>query len=161
MASRVLTGPAHSAGKPSAGKPGLLRQMWEDVNCVFRRDPAARTRFEVFTTYPGVHALIGHRLAHALWRHRWHYPARLLSWLSRMFTQIDIHPGARIGRRFFIDHGCGVVIGETAEIGWAEPPGIPASAIPPWAAAWWWVPAPRFSVPSAWAPTPASAPIRW
>ena len=117
MASRVLTGPAHSAGKPSAGKPGLLRQMWEDVNCVFRRDPAARTRFEVFTTYPGVHALIGHRLAHALWRHRWHYPARLLSWLSRMFTQIDIHPGARIGRRFFIDHGCGVVIGETAEIG--------------------------------------------
>lgn len=112
MASRVLTGASRTATAP-----GLLRQVWDDVNCVFQRDPAARTRFEVITTYPGVHAVISHRLAHALWRRRWRYPARLLSHLCRMFTHIDIHPGARIGQRFFIDHGCGVVIGETAEVG--------------------------------------------
>lgn len=89
----------------------------EDVSCVFERDPAARTRWEVLTTYPGVHALLVHRLAHRLWRRGWRYTARFFSYLARMFTQIDIHPGATIGRRFFIDHGCGVVIGETAEIG--------------------------------------------
>ena len=89
----------------------------EDVECVFARDPAARTRFEVLTTYPGVHALFIHRVAHAAWQHNWRYIARLMSFLGRMFTQIDIHPGARIGRRFFIDHGAGVVIGETAEVG--------------------------------------------
>ena len=112
MASRVLTGAPRAATVP-----GLLRQVWDDVNCVFQRDPAARTRFEVITTYPGVHAVISHRLAHTLWRWRWRYPARLLSHLCRMLTHIDIHPGARIGQRFFIDHGCGVVIGETAEVG--------------------------------------------
>lgn len=85
--------------------------------CVFRRDPAARTTWEVVTTYPGIHALMWHRISHALWKRGLRYPARFLSFLARMFTQIDIHPGATIGRRFFIDHGCGVVIGETAEIG--------------------------------------------
>ena len=97
--------------------PRLFTQLREDVDCVFQRDPAARTRLEVLTTYPGVHALLFHRLAHGLWRRDWRYAARLLSFLVRMFTQIDIHPGARIGRRLFIDHGAGVVIGETAEIG--------------------------------------------
>ncbi|WP_206199446.1 serine O-acetyltransferase [Parasulfuritortus cantonensis] len=92
----------------------LLR---EDVDCVFQRDPAARSRFEVITTYPGVHAILIQRLAHRLWHAGLRYPARLLSWLARLFTNIDIHPGATLGRRFFIDHGAGVVIGETAEIG--------------------------------------------
>ncbi|MGF1645001.1 MAG: serine O-acetyltransferase [Thiotrichales bacterium] len=98
-------------------KPGLFALMREDVGCVFQRDPAARTRFEVATTYPGVHAILLHRLSHGLWRGKLRYPARLLSYLARLFTNIDIHPGASIGRRFFIDHGAGVVIGETAEIG--------------------------------------------
>ena len=97
--------------------PGLFTLIREDVACVFERDPAARNRFEVLTTYPGVHALINHRLAHKLWGANWRYPARLLAFLARMFTGIEIHPGATIGRRFFIDHGTGVVIGETAEIG--------------------------------------------
>jgi serine O-acetyltransferase len=98
-------------------KPGLFSLLREDVDCVFRRDPAARSRFEVITTYPGVHAILMQRLAHRLWRAGLRYPARLLSWLSRLLTNIDIHPGATLGRRFFIDHGAGVVIGETAEIG--------------------------------------------
>ncbi|NMG46255.1 serine O-acetyltransferase [Aromatoleum toluvorans] len=101
----------------AAPRPGLLALLREDVACVFARDPAARNRLEVLTIYPGVHALAAHRVAHALWRRGLRYPARLLSHLARMFTQADIHPGAKIGRRFFIDHGCGVVIGETAEIG--------------------------------------------
>lgn len=89
----------------------------EDVRCVFDRDPAARSTIEVVTTYPGVHALISHRMAHALWRRGWRYPPRLMSYIARFLTNIDIHPGASIGRRFFIDHGAGVVIGETAEVG--------------------------------------------
>jgi serine O-acetyltransferase len=89
----------------------------EDVACVFERDPAARNRFEVMTTYPGVHALFMHRIAHVMWNKNWRYVARLTAYLSRIWTTVDIHPGARIGRRFFIDHGAGVVIGETAEIG--------------------------------------------
>ena len=97
--------------------PGLLRLMAEDMDCVFQRDPAARSRFEVLLTYPGVHAVAWQRVAHRLWRGNWRFSARLLSFIVRMFTQIDIHPGASLGRRFFIDHGCGVVIGETAEIG--------------------------------------------
>ena len=96
---------------------GLWKMMLEDISCVFQRDPAARSTLELITIYPGVHALVLHRLAHTLWRHRLHYGARLLSFIARMLTQIDIHPGATIGRRFFIDHGCGVVIGETSEIG--------------------------------------------
>jgi serine O-acetyltransferase len=100
-----------------SGQPSLLRLLVEDVNCVFQRDPAARSRFEVLTTYPGVHAILLQRIAHRLWKFGLRYPARLLSWFARFITNIDIHPGATIGRRFFIDHGAGVVIGETAEIG--------------------------------------------
>jgi len=97
--------------------PGLFALLREDVSCVFQRDPAARTTWEVITTYPGVHALFWHRLAHVMWGRHWRFPARFVSFFARMFTQVDIHPGATIGRRFFIDHGCGVVIGETAEVG--------------------------------------------
>ncbi|MBK6744761.1 MAG: serine O-acetyltransferase [Hydrogenophilales bacterium] len=97
--------------------PSLWTLLREDVDCVFQRDPAARSRFEVITTYPGVHAIVMQRLAHRLWHAGLRYPARLLSWLARLLTNIDIHPGAQLGRRFFIDHGAGVVIGETAEIG--------------------------------------------
>ena len=89
----------------------------EDINSVFDRDPAARTTFEVVTCYPGLHARIFHRLAHRLWRADFKWLARFLSHIGRGFTGIEIHPGATIGRRFFIDHGMGVVIGETAEIG--------------------------------------------
>lgn len=102
---------------PKPAQPGLLRLLREDVSCVFQRDPAARSRFEVLTTYPGVHAILMQRIAHRLWRFGLRYPARFLSWFARFLTNIDIHPGATIGRRFFIDHGAGVVIGETAEIG--------------------------------------------
>jgi serine O-acetyltransferase len=87
------------------------------VRCVFDRDPAARTRFEIMTTYPGVHAILLYRMANRLWRRGWRYLPRLISYISRIWTSIDIHPGATIGRRFFIDHGAGVVIGETAEVG--------------------------------------------
>lgn len=97
--------------------PGLWTLLREDIDCVFQRDPAARSRFEVITTYPGVHAIVMQRLAHRLWNAGLRYPARLLSWLARLLTNIDIHPGAQLGRRFFIDHGAGVVVGETAEIG--------------------------------------------
>ena len=97
--------------------PSLLKLLREDVSCVFQRDPAARSRFEVLTTYPGVHAILMQRIAHRLWKFGLRYLARLLSWIARFVTNIDIHPGATIGRRFFIDHGAGVVIGETAEIG--------------------------------------------
>jgi len=103
--------------KTIAKMPGLFALIREDVTCVFARDPAARTTFEVLTTYPGVHALINHRIAHKLWKSGWRYGARLLSFFGRMFTGIEIHPGAVIGQRFFIDHGTGVVIGETADIG--------------------------------------------
>lgn len=95
----------------------LFILLQEDVNCVFQRDPAARNKWEVLTTYPGIHALLAHRVAHALWKRNWRYTARFMSFLTRMVTQVDIHPGATIGQRFFIDHGCGVVIGETAEVG--------------------------------------------
>ncbi|WP_018412931.1 serine O-acetyltransferase [Methyloversatilis thermotolerans] len=97
--------------------PGLLAMLREDVACVFERDPAARNRLELLTIYPGIQALVMHRFAHVLWRRGLRYLPRLISFVSRLFTNIDIHPGARIGRRFFIDHGACVVIGETAEIG--------------------------------------------
>lgn len=102
---------------PHTPTPRLLGLLREDVRCVFGRDPAARSTWEVLTTYPGVHALIAYRIAHRLWRRNWRYPARLVSFVARVFSNVDIHPGARIGRRFFIDHGAGVVVGETAEIG--------------------------------------------
>ena len=95
----------------------MFSQLKEDLNSIFARDPAARNLFEVVTTYPGVHALLCHRLAHWLWLGGWKWLARLLSQIGRFLTGIEIHPGATIGRRFFIDHGMGVVIGETAEIG--------------------------------------------
>lgn len=97
--------------------PGLWATLKEDLDCVFQRDPAARSTFEVLTTYPGVHALLTHRLSHRLWLSGWRFPARFLSFLGRTLTNVDIHPGATIGRRFFIDHGACVVIGETAEVG--------------------------------------------
>jgi len=95
----------------------MFKSMREYINSVFQRDPAARSTFEVLTTYPGVHALAMHRVSHQLWVWGLRWLARMLSLLARWFTGIEIHPGARIGRRFFIDHGMGVVIGETAEIG--------------------------------------------
>lgn len=89
----------------------------EDIQSVFERDPAARNTFEIVTTYPGLHAVLFHRLSHRLWNIGLKWLARVLSNLARFFTGIEIHPGAVIGRRFFIDHGMGVVIGETAVIG--------------------------------------------
>ena len=91
--------------------------MREDIQTVFAKDPAAKSILEVICCYPGLHALWLHRVAHILWRHKLRLPARFLSNTSRFLTGIEIHPGARIGRRFFIDHGAGVVIGETSEIG--------------------------------------------
>jgi serine O-acetyltransferase len=95
----------------------VCRTFREDVKTVFAKDPAARGIAEVITCYPGLHALWLHRLASFLWRHHLRLLARMLSHCNRFFTGIEIHPGARIGRRFFIDHGAGVVIGETAKIG--------------------------------------------
>jgi serine O-acetyltransferase len=95
----------------------MFERMREDVRSVFHRDPAARSAFEVLTCYPGLHAIWIHRLAHRFWRSDWKLLARMLSNFGRWMTGIEIHPGARIGRRFFIDHGMGIVIGETAEIG--------------------------------------------
>lgn len=94
-----------------------MRGLREDIGCVKARDPAARYGVEIVLTYPGVHALIYYRLANQLWRKGLRFLARLLSWFARLVTNVDIHPGATIGRRLFIDHGAGVVIGETAEIG--------------------------------------------
>lgn len=94
------------------------RSTWrEDIQSVFDRDPAARNTFEILTTYPGIHAIIFHRLSHRLWNMGLKWLARVLSNIARLLTGIEIHPGAQIGRRFFIDHGMGVVIGETAIIG--------------------------------------------
>ena len=95
----------------------LFKTLREDIQTVFTEDPAARSMAEVILCYPGLHALWLHRLAHYLWQHRLHFVARLLSQVNRFLTTIEIHPGARIGRRFFIDHGAGVVIGETAKVG--------------------------------------------
>jgi serine O-acetyltransferase len=95
----------------------LLGEWREDLGCVFQRDPAARSTLEVLTTYPGLHAIMLYRVGHRLWLHEWRYLARLLSFFARLVSNVDIHPGAKIGSRFFIDHGAGVVIGETAEIG--------------------------------------------
>ena len=89
----------------------------EDIATARHRDPAARSGLEVWLTYSGLHAIWGHRLSHRLWQWRWHLVARVVSQLTRFLTGVEIHPGAVIGRRFFIDHGMGVVIGETAEIG--------------------------------------------
>lgn len=95
----------------------MFKTMREDIDVVFRRDPAARSTWEVLTCYPGLHALWGHRFAHWLWNNGLKWLARLLSHINRWLTAIEIHPGAKIGRRFFIDHGLGIVIGETTIIG--------------------------------------------
>ncbi len=95
----------------------IRKDLKEDIEAVFKRDPAARNNLEVILTYPGIHALVLHRGAHYLWNHEQKLAARVISYGSRIITGIEIHPAATIGRRFFIDHGVGVVIGETAEIG--------------------------------------------
>ena len=95
----------------------MFDHIKEDIAIVFERDPAARTHFEILTTYPGVHALLMHRLSHWLWQARLYWLARFMSHIGRGLTGIEIHPGATIGHRVFIDHGMGVVIGETAIIG--------------------------------------------
>ncbi len=105
-------------GIPETDKAiSVMQHIREDIACVFQRDPAARTRFEVITTYPGIHAIVIYRLANKLWQRGGRYFPRLLSYIARVWTSIDIHPGASIGQRFFIDHGTGVVIGETAVVG--------------------------------------------
>lgn len=95
----------------------MFRAIREQVETIFREDPAAKSVLEIVFCYPGFHAILAHRLAHKLYRWRVPFAPRLISQVSRFFTGIEIHPGARIGRRFFIDHGMGVVIGETTEIG--------------------------------------------
>ncbi|WGI18157.1 serine O-acetyltransferase [Methanonatronarchaeum sp. AMET-Sl] len=101
---------------PNKGKK-MFKKIREDIKTVFERDPAAKNTFEVITCYPGLHAIWMHRISHYLWNHRLKWLARFISHISRFLTSIEIHPGAEIGDRFFIDHGAGVVIGETAEIG--------------------------------------------
>ena len=115
----------HATGVSSAATGGrtaslfsrLRARFLEDTDAAFRNDPAAQSRLELVLAYPGLHAIWMHRAAHALWTSGHRLPARVLSHLNRGITGIEIHPGATIGHRFFIDHGMGVVIGETAEIG--------------------------------------------
>lgn len=95
----------------------MFKNLKEDIEVVFDQDPAARTYLEVILTYSGLHAIWSHRMAHGLYKRKLYFLARVVSQVSRFFTGIEIHPGAKIGRRFFIDHGMGVVIGETCEIG--------------------------------------------
>lgn len=96
---------------------GVRARLREDLAAAKLRDPAARSAWEIAVLYSGLHAIWSYRLAHALWTRGWRFPARALSQLTRWLTGVEIHPGAVIGRRFFIDHGMGVVIGETAEVG--------------------------------------------
>ncbi len=95
----------------------MFSRLREDIECILERDPAAKSRFEVLTCYPGLHALWMHHLAHACWKRGLRWMGRFISHLGRWFTGIEIHPGATFGRRVFIDHGMGVVIGEMAEVG--------------------------------------------
>ncbi len=149
----------------------MFIRLREDINSVFARDPAARNSFEVLTNYPGLHALLAHRINHWLWRHNAKWLARTGSTLMRWLTGIEIHPGATIGRRFFIDHGMGVVIGETALIGddvtlyhgvtlggttWNAGKRHPTLGDGVIVGA-----APRFSAHSRSAPVPRSAPTQW
>ena len=94
----------------------MFQRLREDIDCILERDPAARSRWEVLTCYPGLHALVIQRWAHKAWKAKWFWLGRFLSHLGRFLTGIEIHPGATIGRRVFIDHGMGIVIGEMAEI---------------------------------------------
>jgi serine O-acetyltransferase len=95
----------------------MFETLRENIDCILERDPAARSKLEILTCYPGLHAIMAHQLAHKLWLAHFYWLGRLVSHFSRMLTGIEIHPGAKIGRRVFIDHGYGVVIGETAEVG--------------------------------------------
>ena len=95
----------------------MFDRLKTDIDCILERDPAARSRWEVLTCYPGLHAVLLHRLAHGCWTRGYRWLGRFLSHLGRFLTGIEIHPGAKLGNRVFIDHGMGVVIGETAEIG--------------------------------------------
>ena len=95
----------------------IFKDIWLDIKAVQERDPAARNALEVFLLYQGIHALIWHRFAHWFYKHRMFFVARLISQIARFFTLIEIHPGAKIGSCLFIDHGMGIVIGETAEVG--------------------------------------------
>src|ERR1700710_2591283 len=95
----------------------MFNRLREDIAAIRERDPAARSAWEVVTCYPGFHAVVLHRIAHACWRAGWRWLGRFVSHIARFLTGIEIHPGATIGRRVFIDHGMGVVVGETAEIG--------------------------------------------
>ncbi|WP_226647364.1 serine O-acetyltransferase [Mesobacillus subterraneus] len=95
----------------------MFKMMKEDIDVVFDQDPSARSALEVVLTYAGLHAIWAHRFAHAFYKRKFYFIARAISQISRFFTGVEIHPGAKIGRRFFIDHGMGVVIGETCEIG--------------------------------------------
>ncbi|MGG0740320.1 serine O-acetyltransferase [Niallia taxi] len=95
----------------------MFKRIKEDISVVFEQDPAARSSIEVILTYSGLHAIWHHRIAHRFYKHGWYFLARTISQFSRLLTGIEIHPGATIGRRLFIDHGMGVVIGETCEIG--------------------------------------------
>ena len=126
----------------------VLRSIKRDIEATQERDPAATSALEVVLAYPGFHARQLHRLAHFLHQRRLRVPARVISHLSRTFTGIEIHPGAEIGDGFFIDHGMGVVIGETAQIGdnchlyqgvtLGAPAPSGSSATLPWAPTWWW-----------------------
>lgn len=95
----------------------MFKYLREDISCILQRDPAARSRFEILTCYPGLHAVGLHRIANFLWQKKFYWLARFISHFSRFLTGIEIHPGATLGRRVFIDHGVGVVIGETAVVG--------------------------------------------
>lgn len=95
----------------------MFKRLREDIRCIFDRDPAARSTWEVIISYPGFHAVLHHRISHWMWNHYLRWLSRIVAMLSRLLTGIEIHPAAKIGRRFFIDHGMGVVIGETAVIG--------------------------------------------
>ncbi len=99
------------------GVKDIWRMILEDVRCAREQDPAASSLFEVALTYPGLHAVWGYRVGHELWIRGWRLPARFLQELVRTITGVDIHPAARLGRRVFIDHATGTVIGETAEVG--------------------------------------------
>ena len=151
--------------------PGLFDRIREDVQTVFSKDPAARSMLEVLTCYPGLHAVWMHRVAHWLWKRGARFLARLTSHVARWLTGVEIHPGASIGRRVFIDHGMGVVIGETAEVGddvliykvwfsagclWRRPSDIRRLAM-----AWCWEPAPSSSAPSRLATMRLSVLDRW
>ena len=114
----MTQGAAEAAATAEVACPAGLWRLWrDDIACVKARDPAARNAVEILLTYPGVHAIIWHRLSHRLWTSGIKFPARFFAWVARLLTNVDIHPGATIGEQFFIDHGAGVVIGETAEIG--------------------------------------------